>query len=105
MVRMIYSTVSNALMPRPVMATAGTPLAIGYAFAVHQLALSKLAANHFIGAIIDKDTGNVLDYCHLVKNPATETVWKTSFANKIGCLFQGIQELKGTNTCFFIKKS
>jgi hypothetical protein len=31
-------------------------------------------------------------------------VWETSFANKIGCLLQGIQDLKGTNTCFFIQK-
>jgi hypothetical protein len=65
---MINSAVSNALMPKPVTATAGTPLAIGYAFAVHQLALSKLAANHFICAIINKGTGNVLEYHHLVKN-------------------------------------
>jgi hypothetical protein len=36
---MINSAVSNAPMPRPVTATANTPLAIGYAFAVHQLAL------------------------------------------------------------------
>ncbi len=87
------------------MATAGTPPAIRYTFMAHQLALSKLAANHFIGTIIDEETGTVLEYRHLFKNPAPKTVWKTSFSNKIGCLFQGIRELKGTNTCIFIKKS
>jgi hypothetical protein len=87
---MINSAVSNALMPTPVTATANTPPVIGYAFAVHQLALSKLATNHFIGAIIEEETGTVLEYRHLVKNPATKSVWETSFVNKIACLFQGI---------------
>jgi hypothetical protein len=54
---MINSAVSDALMPRTVNATTNTPPAIGYAFAVHQLVLSKLATNHFIGAIINKETG------------------------------------------------
>jgi hypothetical protein len=101
---MINSAVSNALMPKPALATATTPLAIGYTFAVHQLVLRKLTTNHFLGAIIDNDLGNVLEYRHLVKNPATKFVRETSFANKIGCLVQGIQNLKGTDTCFFIKK-
>jgi hypothetical protein len=105
MAHMINCVISDALMPKPVMATAGTPPAIRYTFMAHQLVLSKLAANHFIGTIIDKHTGTVLVYRHLVKNPAPKTVWKTSFSNKIGRLLQGIRELKGTNTCFFIKKS
>ena len=71
---MINSAVSDALMPRPVMATMNTLPAIGYTFAVHQLALSKLATNHFIGTIIDKETGAVLEYRHLVNNPATNLV-------------------------------
>jgi hypothetical protein len=53
---MINSTVSDALMPRLVTAKAGTPPAIRYAFALHQLALRKLATGHFIGTIIIKDT-------------------------------------------------
>ncbi len=56
---MINSAVSNALMPRPVTATANTPPAISYAFAVHQLMLCKLATNHFLGTIINKDTGTI----------------------------------------------
>ncbi len=91
-------------MPRPVTATSNTPLAIGYTFAVYQLALRKLPTNQFIGAIIDKGTGAVLDYQHPVKIPATKSMRETSFANKIECLFQGIQDLNSTNTCFFIQK-
>ena len=32
-------------------------------------------------------------------------VWAHSFANKLGHLFQGIRDIKGTNTCTFIRKS
>jgi hypothetical protein len=101
---MINSAVSNTLMPRPVSATATTPPTIRYAFTVHQLVVCKLATNYFRGAIIDRDTGPILEYRHLVKIPATKSVQETSFANKIGRLFQGIQNLKGTDTCFFIAK-
>ncbi len=61
-------------MPRLVTAIATTPPAIGYAFTVHQVALCELATTHFLGAVIDKDTGTVLEYRHLVKNPATKSV-------------------------------
>jgi hypothetical protein len=71
---MINSAVSVTLMPRPVTATGNTSLAIGYTFVVHQLVLSELATNHFIGAIISKETGAVLEYRHLVKNPAAKSV-------------------------------
>jgi hypothetical protein len=104
MTHMINSKVSDALMSRPVKATANTPLAIGYTFTEHQMVLCKLATNHFLGAIIDEDTCPVLEYRHLVKNLATKSVWEISFANKIGCLYQGIQDLKSTTTCFFIQK-
>ncbi len=101
----INSAISNALMPRPVAATANAPPAISYAFAVHQLTLTELATNHFLGTIIDEETGAMLEYRHLAKNPALKSVWETSFANKIGCLFQRIQDLlKGTDTCFFIPR-
>ncbi len=67
------------------------PQAIGYAFAVHQLMLSKLTTNHFLGAIIDGDIGTILEYRHLIKNPTTKSVWETSFANKIGPCSRGFE--------------
>jgi hypothetical protein len=33
-----------------------------------------------------------------------QNLWETCFANKIRRLFQGIHNLKGTDTCFFIAK-
>jgi hypothetical protein len=62
------------------------------------------ATQHFLGTIIDEDTGKMLEYRHLVKNNSMRKVWEYSFLNKIGRLFQGICNLKGTNTCFFIRK-
>ncbi len=32
-------------------------------------------------------------------------VWAHGFANEIGQLFQGIRNITGTDTCFFIPKS
>ena len=68
----------------------------------HTVALAK---HHFLGAVIDEETGKMLEHRHLVKNSSTRKVWERSFSNEIGRLFQGIRNLKGTNTCFFISKS
>ncbi len=59
---------------------------------------------NFIGAIIDDVTANVLKNCHLIKSDSHCTIWQHSFANKLGCLFQGIRNISGTDTCFFICK-
>jgi hypothetical protein len=39
------------------------------------------------------------------RSPKYQDIWTHSFANELGWLFQGIHKHKGTNTCFFIKKS
>jgi hypothetical protein len=59
---------------------------------------------NFIGAIVDDITGDVLEYHHLVKSNTHRAIWQKSFANKLGRLFQGIHDIKGTDTCFFIRK-
>ncbi len=99
---MINCAIVAELMPSIVNPASAPPTAIGYAFAAHQLAIENQVAHHFIGAVIDNKTGNMLEYRHLVKNKNTRALWETSFTNKIGRLFQGIRHLKGTNTCFFI---
>jgi hypothetical protein len=101
---MINCVIAAELMPLALNPTSAPPAAIGYAFTAHQLAIKNHVAHHFIGAIIDNKTNDMLEYCHLVKKENTRALWETSFANKIRQLFQGIQHLKGTNTCFFIRK-
>jgi hypothetical protein len=82
----------------------------GYAFAVHLLQHNELpsavnASDHFIGAVIDDDTGAVLEYRHLIKLEKYSRIWERSFANELGRLFQGIRDIPDTDTCFYIRKS
>ncbi|RPI66945.1 MAG: hypothetical protein EHM43_10390, partial [Ignavibacteriae bacterium] len=64
-----------------------------------------LSPINFIGAVVDDATGDVLEYRHLIKSATHKTIWQRSFANELGRLFQGIRDIKGTNTCFFIAKA
>jgi hypothetical protein len=99
---MINCVIAAKLMPSAVNLASALPATIGYAFVAHQLAIEKNVAHHFIGAVINNKTSNMLEYRHLVKNKSTRALWETSFTNKIGRLFQGIWHLKRTDTCFFI---
>ncbi len=60
---------------------------------------------NFISAIVDNITGDVCEYRHLIKSNTHCAIWLKSFANKLGHLFQGICNIKGTDTCFFIHKN
>jgi hypothetical protein len=44
-----------------------------------------------------------MEYMALVKDPSLQPLWKRGFGNKFGRLFQGIRDIPGTDTCFFIK--
>jgi hypothetical protein len=44
-----------------------------------------------------------MEYPALMKNPQLQPLWKRGFGNECGCLFQGIWDIPGTDTCFFIK--
>jgi hypothetical protein len=115
-VHLINSAITKAVMPLiDLKPTASFP-AQGYIAATQALLKNTYGVIHktnspvnansvnFIGAIIDNVTGNVLEYCHLIKSDSHHTIWKHSFANKLGRLFQGICNIRGTVTCFFICK-
>ena len=58
--------------------------------------------NEFEGAILDQDTGKLLEYRQLVKMSKYKEDWQYLFGNKIGGLAQGMTEqLQCTNTIFF----
>jgi hypothetical protein len=112
-VHLINSVITKALMPLiDLKPTASFP-AQGYIAAMQALLENTYGMIHktnspvnadsvnFIGAIINDVTGNVIEYCHLIKSNSHCTIWQHSFANKLGCLFQGIRDIKGTDTCFF----
>jgi hypothetical protein len=58
---------------------------------------------HQANAVIHPVTGKKIEYMALMKDPRLQPLWKRGFGNKCGRLFQGIQDIPGTDTCFFIK--
>ena len=57
-----------------------------------------------MNAVICPDTGKPQEYSHQMKGP-DKPKWTRAFKNEIGQLFQGIRDIEGTNTCFFIHKN
>jgi hypothetical protein len=54
-------------------------------------------------AVIHPITGKGMEYSALMKDPRLKPLWKRGFGNECGRLFQGIRDIPGTDTCFFIK--
>jgi hypothetical protein len=60
-----------------------------------------------VAPVFDENTGNFLEWHELQNHSTLSTTWNTSYANKLGCLCQGIGTgpnkgkcNKGTNTLF-----
>ena len=59
----------------------------------------------YMNAVLDGETGELLEYRQLIQRPKYKDVWSKSFANEIGRLAQGIGgRVDPTNTIFFITK-
>jgi len=43
-----------------------------------------------LNAVLDKDTGELLEMRHLLVNPKYKDVWGKSYTTELGCLAQGI---------------
>jgi hypothetical protein len=55
--------------------------------------------------VMEKDTGQLLNYQQLIRSPKYKKAWNLLAANKFGCLTQGVgNRIKGTNTIKFIHK-
>jgi hypothetical protein len=57
---------------------------------------------HQANAVIHPVTGREMEYSALMKDPRLQLLWTRGFGNECGCLFQGIRDIPGSNTCFFI---
>jgi hypothetical protein len=44
-----------------------------------------------------------MEYSALMKDPRLQSLWTQGFGNECGRLFQGIQDIPGTDICFFIE--
>jgi hypothetical protein len=58
---------------------------------------------HLANAVIHPVTGKEMEYMALMKDLRLQPLWKRGFGNECGCLFQGIWDIPGTDTCLFIK--
>jgi hypothetical protein len=58
---------------------------------------------HLANAVIHPTTGKEMEYTALMKDPQLQPLWPRGFGNNCGRLFQGIRDIAGTDTFFFIK--
>jgi hypothetical protein len=58
---------------------------------------------HHANSVIHPVTGKEMEYSALMKDPRLQPLWTRRFGNKCGRLFQGIRDIPGTDTCFFIE--
>jgi hypothetical protein len=58
---------------------------------------------HQANEVVRPITGKEMEYMALMKDPRLQPLWKRGFGNEVGRLFQGIRDIPGTDTCFFIK--
>ena len=59
-----------------------------------------------LAAVLNEETGELMEYCHLVGNPKYRKTWKNSYGDEVGRLAQGMPgRVEGTDTLFFIRKT
>jgi hypothetical protein len=79
-----------------------TQESILHLFQLHSLTITVQRA---ASRILNEDTGKLMEYRHLIKNPKYSTIWKKAFWKELGRLAQGIPDtVHGTNTIIFIPK-
>eukprot|EP00804_Cyclotella_cryptica_P025846 CCRYP_002712-RB/>CCRYP_002712-RB protein AED:0.33 eAED:0.33 QI:0/0/0/1/0/0/2/0/411 len=70
-----------------------------------QRAVSWLFPTDFLNAILNEDTGELMEYRNLIKDPKYSTIWRKAYGKELGRLAQGIPGIvQGTNTIVFITK-
>jgi hypothetical protein len=67
-----------------------------------------LGTNHWsqhnlANTVVHPITGKKMEYMALMNDPDLQPLWKRGFKNEAGRLFQGIHDIPGTNTCFFVE--
>jgi hypothetical protein len=78
---------------------------MGTANAIHKRFARMKNEVHRALAVMDRDTGKLLNYRQLLRHPKCKRAWSTLAANKFGQLAQGVGgQIKGTNTISFIHK-
>jgi hypothetical protein len=56
-------------------------------------------------AVINQDTGVILEYCHFIQDETNFPAWNKAAANEFGRLAQGVgRRIEGPNTVFLIPR-
>jgi hypothetical protein len=58
---------------------------------------------HEANTVVHPVTRKEMEYSALMKDPRLQPLWTRGFGNECGLIFQGIRDIPGTDTCFFIK--
>ncbi len=75
-----------------------TPPSFGQSIAEHAAQWRRESTS----PVLDQDTGKMLEYCQLLRDPKHEAIWSKA---EFGRLAQGVGgRIDGTNTIFFIHK-
>lgn len=91
-------------MQRPLNQAKPTDIQQTYRYLTRHKLNSQCQANHISCVVFDDNTGKLLEYRHLIQDQRYKVIWEKSFANKLGRLAQGIRNIQGTNTIFYIDK-
>ena len=71
----------------------------------NQTLMSRRFPKEVLAAVLNEETGKLMEYRHLIGNPKYRELWQSSYGETIGRLAQGMSgQVEGTNTIFFIKK-
>jgi hypothetical protein len=58
---------------------------------------------HYVNAVVHPATDKEMEYKALMNDPNLQPLWKKGFGNEAERLFQGIRDIPGTDTCFFVE--
>jgi hypothetical protein len=67
------------------------------------LGTNHWSQHHLANAVVHQITGKQMEYMALMNDLDLQPLWKQGFSNEACHLFQGIHDIPGTNTCFFVE--
>jgi hypothetical protein len=56
-----------------------------------------------INAVLHPAPGKEMNYKDIMQHQQLGPQYKTGFGNELGRLCQGIRDIQGTNTCFYVE--
>ena len=66
-----------------------------------QTLASRKYPRHMLNAVLNEETGELMEYRNLIGDPKYREIWGKSYGNKLGRLVQGMKgRVEGTNTIF-----